>query len=41
MIVKLRYSCSVNITLTIWCENVMRERETMPLLLEYTASEKP
>lgn len=33
MIVKALYSCSVKIALTIWCENVILDRDIIPLLL--------
>ena len=41
MMVNALYSCSVNMVLTIWCENVILDREILELALWYTASEKP
>ena len=41
IMVKALYSCSVKMALTIWCENVILEREIFESALLYTASENP
>lgn len=41
MMVQARYSCSVKISLTIWCENVIFDKDTISLARLYTLSEKP